>query len=218
MRRVALLTGLLVAAAALAPAGAAFEPEDDPWFVESYGQFRPGPPPADDSAQTGAELRELLRLQRDRTPRQVRIARRWGEGPATIPWTRVALETIRSQRAGAFPTRSARALAVLHLGLHDALEAAEDARRTYSRKRPRRLDDRIDQAVRAGGTSYPDERAVTAGAAGALLRYLFPDAPEGRFERLTEQAAQSRLWAGVAYRSDVTEGLALGRRVAAVAI
>ncbi len=218
MRRFAALLSLLVVGAALAPAGAAFEPEDDPWFVESYDQFRPGPPPAPGSEQTRAELRELLRLQRERTPRQVRIARRWSEGPATIPWTRVALETIRTQRAAAFPTRSARALAILHLGMHDALEVAADARTTYSRKRPRRLDSRIDQAVRAGGTSYPDERAVVAGAAEALLGYLFPDAPAGKFRRLAEQATESRLWAGVSYRSDVVAGLALGRQVAAVAI
>ncbi|HEX2293996.1 MAG TPA: phosphatase PAP2 family protein [Actinomycetota bacterium] len=218
MRRLALLLALVALPTALAPSGASFEPADDPWFVESFDQFRPAPPPEPGSARTKAELRELLRMQRDRTPRQVRLARRWGEGPATIPWTRVALETIRTQRAAAFPTRSARALAILHLGLHDALEAATDARAEYFRKRPRRLDDRIDPVVRPGGTSYPDERAAAAGAAGALLRYLFPDAPEGSFERLAEQAAESRLWGGVSYRSDVVEGLALGRRVAAVTI
>jgi membrane-associated phospholipid phosphatase len=199
-------------------AAARSEPEDDPWFVESFDSLRPEPPPPDDSRQTKAELRELLRLQRARTPRQVRVARRWGEGPATLPWTRVALETIRTQRAAAFPTRSARALAVLHLGLHDALEVASDAREAYFRRRPRKLDDRIDQAVRAGGTSYPDERAVVAGAAGVLLRYLFPDAPEGRFERLADEAAESRLWAAAAYRSDVETGLALGRQVAAAVV
>lgn len=218
MRRVALVLCLVAVAGALAPTAATFEPEDDPWFIESYHQFRPPEPPPDDSVQTKAELRELLRLQRDRTPRQVRLAQRWGNGPATVPWTRIALETIRTQRAGAFPTRSARALAVLHLGIHDAIEAAEDARRAYFRPRPRKLDDRIHPVVRAAGASYPDERAVVAGAAGPLLRYLFPDAPEGRFERLVDQAAAARLWGGVSYRSDVERGLDLGRQVAAVVI
>lgn len=218
MRRLVLLLCLVVAGAALAPSGAAFEPEDDPWFLETYHQFRPGPPPEADSEQTRAELREVLRLQRERTPRRLRIVRKWSDGPATIPWTRVALEAIRTQRAGAFPTRSARALAILHLAMHDALEVAEDARRQYFRSRPKELDERIHQAIRATGTSYPDERAVLAGTAGSLLEYLFPDAPEGRFERLAEQAAESRLWAGVSYRSDVVAGVALGRQVAAAAI
>ena len=215
MRRIALaFVGLLVAAG-VAPAAAAPE---DPWFLSRPDAFRPAPPPADDSRATRAELRELLRLQRARTPRQTRVAKRWGRGPATIPWTRVALETIRTQRAGAFPTRSARALAVLHLGMHDALVAAADASAAYERTRPARLDDRIDPLFPARGSSYPDERAAVAGAAEALLEYLFPDAPQGKFERLADAASESRLWAGVAYRSDVRRGRDLGRMVAAVAI
>ncbi|MDQ3982155.1 MAG: phosphatase PAP2 family protein [Actinomycetota bacterium] len=187
---------------------------DRPWFLTSVDQLRVGPPPGD--ART--ELRELRRLQRQRTRPQERAARRWGSGPATIPWTRIALQTIRSNRAGAFPTRSARALAVLHLGMHDALLAAADSRAAYDRARPAELDERIDPLLRARGPSYPDERASVAGAAEALLAYLFPDAPEGRFERLADEAAASRLWAGVSFRSDVERGRDLGHAVAAAVI
>jgi hypothetical protein len=107
---------------------------------------------------------------------------------------------------------------VLHLGLHDALLAARDSRVAHERSRPAELDGRIEPLAAAGESSYPDERAVVAGAAGALLSYLFPDAPSGKFDDLVRRAAESRLWAGVAFRSDVTRGLDLGRAVAAVAI
>ncbi|MDQ3951343.1 MAG: phosphatase PAP2 family protein [Actinomycetota bacterium] len=218
MRRLLLLLVPSLVGLALAPPAAPLEPVARPWFLQAFDQFRPEPPPADGSRRTKTELRELLRLQRERTERQVRVARRWGRGPATIPWTRVALDSIRTMRSAAFPTRSARALALFHLGMHDALIAADDARAAYRRARPRSLDDRIDPLLRARGTSYPDERAVAAGAAGALLSYLFPDAPPGKFERLAAQAAESRLWAGVAYRSDVRRGLDMGRAVAALVI
>lgn len=218
MRRAVAAFAVLLLVGALAPAAATFEPEERFWFLESAAQFRPEAPPAADSRTTRAEIRELLRLQGKRAPRHVRVVKRWGRGPATIPWTRVALETIRTQRAGAFPTRSARALALLHLGMHDALVAAEDARRTHPRRRPASLDPRIDPAVYARGGSYPDERATVAGAASALLRYLFPDAPEGKFKDLEREAAESRLWGGVAFRTDVERGLDLGRAVAAAAI
>ena len=211
MRRLLVLALPVLVAAALVPAAAG---EGELWFLPSADVFRPDAPPA----ETKAELRELLRLQRERTPRQVRAAHRWGRGPATIPWTRVALETIRAERSGAFPTRSARALAVLHLGMYDALAAAADARRAYDRARPAELHDRIEPVLRSRGPSYPDDRAVVAGAASALLDYLFPDAPEGRFDRLAAQAAESRLWAGVSFRSDVEAGLDLGRDVAAIVI
>ena len=220
MRRAAVLVCALVAAAATAPGAAhvSAAPSERPWFLSDAGQFRLGPPPPNGSAEARRELRELRRLQRTRTPSQARAARRWGTGPATIPWTRVALATIESNRAGAFPTRSARALAVLHLGMHDALLAARDSRDSFDRPRPARVDARIDPLLRARGSSYPDERAVVAGAAEVLLSYLFPDAPEGRFAGLAAAATESRLWAGVSFRSDVERGYELGRRVAAVAV
>jgi hypothetical protein len=211
---------VLLAAALLAPAPAgpvAAEASVRPWFLTSPDQLRLPAPPADASPATRAEVRELLALQRRRTPAQVRAARRWGDGPATIPWTRVALETIRSQRAAAFPTRSARALAVLHLGLYDALVAAEDSRAAYERTRPAALDERIRPLLRERGSPYPDRRAVVAGAAEALLSYLFPDAGD-RFERLADEAVASRLWAGVSFRSDVARGRDLGHAVAAAVI
>ena len=60
--------------------------------------------------------------------------------------------------------------------------------------------------------SYPDEHAATAGAAAAVLAYLFPDEAE-RFQTLAEEAADSRVQAGVAYPSDAAAGLALGQEV-----
>ncbi|MFN2586638.1 MAG: vanadium-dependent haloperoxidase [Actinomycetota bacterium] len=220
MRRAAAVALLLLPGLAALPAAGGGAPagEERTWFLQSASQLRLEAPPADDSAVTRAELRELRRLQARRTEAQERAVRRWGVGPATVPWTRVALETIRSNRAGAFPTRSARALALLHLGMHDALTAARDSRAAHDRSRPEELDRRIEPLLRARGSSYPDERAVVAGAAEAILSYLFPAAPEGRFTRLAARAAESRLWAGVSYSSDVRRGLALGRAVAAVAI
>ncbi|MDQ3914816.1 MAG: phosphatase PAP2 family protein [Actinomycetota bacterium] len=220
MRRAAALALLLAASAGAlpAPGRAAAAVQDRPWFLESASQLRLEAPAADTSPATRAELRELRRLQRHRTRARERAVRRWGSGPATIPWTRVALETIASNRAGAFPTRSARALAVLHLGMHDALVAARDSRAVYDRARPAELDEKIRPLLPVRGSSYPDERAVVAGAAGAILSYLFPDAPEGKFEELAAEAAESRLWAGVSFRSDVRRGLSLGRQVAAAAI
>jgi membrane-associated phospholipid phosphatase len=60
--------------------------------------------------------------------------------------------------------------------------------------------------------SYPDEHAVTAGAAATVLAYVFPDEAE-RFQALATEAADSRVMAGVAYPSDTAAGLELGQQV-----
>ena len=212
---VALVLLATVAPARTGPVGAGAS--GDPWFIESADRFRVEAPPAGDSAETRRELRELRRMQDERGRRLTKRVFKWGKGPATIRWTRVALQTIRLERAAAFPTRSARALAILHLGMHDALLAARDSRLAYDRPPPEKVDPSLDPLLPSKDSSYPDERAVVAGAAEALLTYLFPDAGP-RFEGLADAATESRLWAGVAYRSDVERGRSLGQAVAAAVI
>src|SRR5262249_54011393 len=67
------------------------------------------------------------------------------------------------------------------------------------------------------GRAYPAEHAVAAGAASEVLAYIFPDRA-AFFRERAEEAARSRLTAGVNYPSDVAGGLALGRQVAALGI
>lgn len=65
--------------------------------------------------------------------------------------------------------------------------------------------------------SYPSEHAAAAGAAAAVLSYLFPEDAQ-LFEAKAEEAMNSRLLAGVQYPSDVEVGLEIGRQVAERAI
>ena len=61
--------------------------------------------------------------------------------------------------------------------------------------------------------SYPSEHAATAGAAAAVLSYFFPD-EAAAFQAMAEEAAESRVLAGLQYPSDSAAGLELGRKVA----
>src|SRR5205085_6041918 len=59
--------------------------------------------------------------------------------------------------------------------------------------------------------------ACSSGASATVLDYLFPrDAAD--LNASAAEAAESRIWAGIHYRSDTDAGLALGRAVAAVVI
>ncbi len=60
--------------------------------------------------------------------------------------------------------------------------------------------------------SYPSEHAVAAGAAAAVLSYLFPD-EAGGLSDMAHEAATSRVMAGAAFPSDVSSGLDLGSSV-----
>ena len=69
--------------------------------------------------------------------------------------------------------------------------------------------------------SYPSEDAVEAGVNAALLTLLFPTSvvsylfPSGAtyFNAQAQEAAMSRLYGGIHYRSDIAVGLAQGQRI-----
>lgn len=182
-----------------------------PWLLVSASQFRAAPPPPPGSHRTRRELAELVRLQDDRTKRIRRQIRFWNEGAVTLRWTEVALEMVRKHRQR--PPFAARLLALLHTAMADAVVAAEDSRAAYHRPPPARLDSRIRPLLRTAGTSYPPTASVIAGAAERVLTYVFPNEPDRTFDELADAATESRLWAGVNYRSDIETGRALGNQV-----
>jgi hypothetical protein len=84
----------------------------------------------------------------------------------------------------------------------------------YNRKRPNEFDGNlITELPNPRSPSYPAEHAVAAGAASAVLSYLFPDRAS-YFAEKAEEAGRSRALAGVQYPSDISAGLELGRQVA----
>lgn len=193
-----------------------------PWLLSSASQFRLGAPPAAQSAQTKAELTELLRLQKKRTPAVMAIIKKWNEEPAAVPWTLLALAQIQNYRPDI--ASAAHSLAILGTGMYDALIAAEDSHDFYSRSSrpaPWKLDRRLKPAtaVAAGSRStYAPYDAAVAGAAEKILSYLFPKEPKTTFTTAASEAIDARLFAGLNYRSDLERARTLGQRVAVLAI
>jgi len=204
---------LTLAVGSEAPASTQSGPK--PWHLSSASQFRLPAPPAASSVTTRAELRELLRLQKRRSPAMRAAITRWNGRSAVIPWTEAALRMIVDHRPR--PPFSARALATLETGMYDALLAAKDSRAAYAkqaRPSPAVLEPRLQPLLRVAGSTYAPPEAAIAGAAERILAYLFPNEPVRTFRALADEAVNSRLWAGANYRSDVTRARALGQRVA----
>jgi membrane-associated phospholipid phosphatase len=184
------------------------------WLLTSGDELRPAEP----RASASSELEELRDLQAQRTAATAAIVAKWASGPAILPWTDLTLDLIRVHRPT--PIRAARALALLHAALHDAIVASWDAKGAYPRPAPWQVDDQLTVLGRvdAGEASFPSEHAVVAATATTVLAYLFPDEPAEGLAALADEAASSRLWAGASFRSDIEEGLSLGRLVGERAI
>jgi len=179
------------------------------WLLDAADELRPSDP----GAAVPSELDEVIEAQSRQTAETAAAIAKWASGPAVLPWTGIALDLVRMHRLN--PVRAARALALLHTALHDSVLAVWDAKRTYPRLAPSQADGQVvslgDQDDRA--SSFPSEHAAVAATAAAVLAYLFPADSADGLAALADEAADARLWAGAAYRSDIDAGIAIGRAV-----
>jgi membrane-associated phospholipid phosphatase len=168
------------------------------WILASGDQLRPSAPP--DAAATDAEMDRISY---------------WDAGSPGYRWNEIA--TQQTQKASMGPD-AYRVLAHLNAAIYDATVAAWDAKYAYDRARPIACDPALKTAIPTPNSpSYPCEHAAAAGAAATVLASFFPDAADD-VAALAEEAARSRLEAGVVHPSDAAAGLALGRQVGELAI
>jgi membrane-associated phospholipid phosphatase len=208
-----LLAGITITASAQIVSGP-IEPRAGTWktwVLASGSELRlPAPP---DAETTKAELAEIRSLAVKRDSAALTRIRYWDAGSPAYRWNEIAIEA--SVRNNISSTLGARAFALLAVTIDDALIAAWDSKYTYNRPRPSEVDSKLPTVVPTPRSpSYPSEHAVVAGAASTVLAYLWPK-EEKRFVEQAEEAARSRVLAGMQYPSDVKAGLELGRAVAA---
>jgi hypothetical protein len=190
------------------------------YFLSSGDQFRPPPPPAFDSPEYLAALAEVRQVSDTRTAEQLANALYWAlpNGTVTPPgyWNVEASNLIVKYHMD--ESKASHALALVNMTGFDAIVACHDAKFAYWLIRPTQADPNITLAVGLPNfPSYPSDHACVSGAMAQVLGSLFP-AEKTRLDSLAEQAARSRLEGGLHYRFDNETGLALGRKVAALAL
>lgn len=206
-----------------------------PFLLSEAGRFRPGPPPALDSARYLKHFDEVrtygVKNGSARTPEQTMIAKLWSQ--ASLSGYTQALRAAIS-RPGQPPARRTELVAVFHAVTVDAQIAVFDAKYTYTRWRP-------VTAIRAGGDTtweplittpshpeYPGGHSTYAGAAEQVLNELAGPktaplavtGPEGtqrtytEWRQLTADNVNGRVWSGIHFRFSDETGARLGARVA----
>ena len=111
------------------------------------------------------------------------------------------------------PPRAARTYALVYATLLDAYIACWDAKYYYLVGRPAHFDPTIDTLWTTYPlASYPSGHACDLTAMATVLGYLFPRDEHYFLSRAKENAA-SRMWAGIHFRSDFVEGVAMGEEV-----
>jgi membrane-associated phospholipid phosphatase len=178
------------------------------WVITSGKDFRV-PPPPDTSAAELEQLREIVAKNDPKVSAKITF---WDAGSPGYRW--IDLVNNRLLTGQPLPPNPHRIYTYLTMAIYDATIAAWESKYFYNRPRPREVDATMPTALPTPRSpSYPSEHAAAAGAAAMVLSYFFPDEASS-LAAMADEAAQSRLQAGIQFPSDASAGLELGRRVA----
>lgn len=193
-----------------------------PWALKRGADIEPPPPIAYDSPTYWAEVDEVRRTAAALTPQQKKMAEDWNLDLGTITpagvWNRHARRIALERKVDVAETT--RLYATLNIAMMDAFIVCWHTKMKWWTQRPiTAIRDKFDvnflpHVVTPPYPGYVSGHACASGAASVVLATFFPDQAE-QFKRDADEAAASRLYGGIHFTSDNSEGLNLGRRVGA---
>lgn len=173
------------------------------------------PPPSTSSAQMASDLTEVRTVTNNITRDQLATVYKWADGVSTPTpsghWNAIAVPYIVAAQMS--EVRTARVFALLDMAMHDGAVSCWDTKYAYFNPRPSQLDPNIKTWTGLPNfPSYVSGHSVFSAAGADVLSYLFPNGAV-YFNAQAQEAAMSRLYAGIHYRTDITVGLTQGQRV-----
>jgi hypothetical protein len=182
--------------------------------------LRPPPPYSTTSAEFKKEADEVLAMSQDKSREHERIVAYWADGVGTVTppghWNTIAAEEFVKQNYS--EVRWARNLALLNMAEMDAAIVCWDAKYFYFNPRPTQMVLNIKTLTGIPNfPSYTSGHSNFSGAAATVLSYLLPDRGN-KFMDMAHEAAMSRLYGAIHYRSDCEVGLQTGIKVGEYAV
>lgn len=170
----------------------------------------PPPPDAAASAAELAKVRDMLAHNNSAATEKIIF---WDAGSPVYRWIELVNRRYLTGNPK-LPPNPHRIYTYVTMAIYDATIAAWESKTFYKRPRPTQMDAGLAALLPTPQSfSYPSEHAAAAGAAAAVLAHFFPDEASS-FQAMAEEAAQSRVMAGLQFPSDASAGLELGKRVA----
>jgi membrane-associated phospholipid phosphatase len=128
-------------------------------------------------------------------------------------WNELASRYMLESRWDDNAPLAARAYALTNIASHDASVACWDGKYMYWALRPSQLDAEFSPLFPTPNhPSYPSAHSCISTATANVLATLFPN-NANEVLGLSEQASESRVYAGIHFRSDVDAGIELGANV-----
>jgi hypothetical protein len=182
--------------------------------------LRPGPPNLANTPAFKAEVAEVLSYSKNPTREHQAQVEFWADGVGTYTppghWNAIAADEFVKENYSEI--RWARNLALLNMAEMDVAICCWDTKYHYFNERPTQANPNIKTLTGIPNfPSYSSGHSNFSGAAATVLTYLLPDRGT-KFTDLANQAALSRLYGAIHYRSDVEVGLVTGNQVGQFAV
>jgi membrane-associated phospholipid phosphatase len=175
-----------------------------PIVMRSPDQFRVPPPP-----DFEAEMKEMKKFKQ--TFRTSAQAYYWASSSDT--WTDLASQKIFEYHLDDNAPAAARIYTVLSTASHEMAIAIMDSKYAYWGIRPNQYDTTYKSLIPTPPfPGYPSGHAAGAGTACAVMEYFFP-ADAKQFQKLAQDCADSRFYAGIHFKVDNEAGLKMGKEL-----
>lgn len=182
--------------------------------------LRPGPPPSTSSDEMRSQTQAAYSTIKNATREQMRIVQFWADGVGTYTppghWNAIAAEDFVTQNYS--EVRWARNMALLNMALMDAAISCWDIKYYYFNPRPTQLDPAVKTLTGIPNfPSYVSGHSMFSSAAATILGHILP-AKASAYMTMAQEAANSRIYAGIHYAVDCTAGMTVGQNVGSYAI
>lgn len=186
-----------------------------PFFLLANNELMLPAPPAFGSPEYLAALAEVRTISENRTAAQLAIAQKWAPFGGVL-YNEVASELIVRYRRSEL--EAARIYAYGNAAASDAIIACFENKFTYWFIRPSKADAAITTPIGLPNhPSYPSAHSCDSGAWATVLGDAFPG-ERPMLAALAQEAADSRVFAGLHYRFDNEAGIALGEAAGRLAL
>jgi membrane-associated phospholipid phosphatase len=175
-----------------------------PLVLRSADQFRPPAPP-----DFELDMQELKNFK----PTFKTTARAYYWASTSDIWMELAGLKMFEYRMSDDAPAVVRVYTVLTTAYHEAAIAIMDAKYAYWGIRPAQYDTTYKPLLSTPPfPGYPSGHAAAAATSSAVLAYFFP-ADARQFQKLAQDCADSRFYAGIHFRTDNETGLRMGKEL-----
>jgi membrane-associated phospholipid phosphatase len=182
--------------------------------------LRPGPPPLTGSDELKSETQAAYNQIKSPTQAQIATVQFWADGAGTYTpaghWNAIAATDFITQNYS--EVRWARNMALLNMAEMDAGISCWDIKYFYFNPRPTQMDASIKTLTGIPNfPSYVSGHSMFSAAAATILGHIIPSRAQA-YGAMAQQAANSRIYAGIHYTIDCTVGTTVGQNVGNYAV